>query len=212
MKALLLILCLVAGFGPAHADTSRIVVAGDSVLAWNDGGVGRELARLTGAEVESVAVSGAWIGFHRLGGPLMRLSISGQVPDAPAGWVVVNGGANDLSVLCRCRSCDAVRDRLISKSGTAGALPWTWRSLHERTGARVVILGYYQKMYAPTGCVTALAAIDARAARFAARHDWATFVDADAVMTPARLAADRVHPSPEGSKAIAGLIAAAMAR
>lgn len=198
----------------APADAPRVALAGDSVLAWNEGGVARELAAEGHAEVIDVSRSGAWVGFPDLGGPLMRFSIMAQVPKERFDWVVVNGGANDLAYLCGCRRCAEETDRLVSRDGSRGALPATWAAIHARTGARVLILGYYEDVRATrlTGCRDALAAIDARAARFAARTPWAAFVDSDEVMTAELLDADRLHPGPGGSAAIARLIAGVIAR
>jgi lysophospholipase L1-like esterase len=190
------------------ASETRILLAGDSVLAWNDGGVARALEELLGAPVESRAKNGAWIGFPELGGPIMRLSIGAQVPKRSFDWIVMNGGANDLAILCRCRACSEVRDQLISRDGKSGALPQTWAAAHERSGAKIVILGYYEGVRRTrfSGCRDALAALDARAARFAAGTDWAEFVDAGEVMTAEMLDADGIHPAPEGSVAIARLL------
>ena len=131
------------------------------------------------------------------------------MPRAAFDWVVVNGGANDLGTLCGCRACDEVRDRLISEDGRTGELPTMWEAIRERTGARVVIVGYYEGVRATrfTGCRDALRSLDARAARFAGRTDWAVFVDAGEVVEGGMLASDGIHPGPEGSKAIARLVA-----
>lgn len=202
-----LLIALVTAACAAPASELRVVVAGDSVLAWNDGGVAGELRRVTQARVTDVSVNGGWVGFPELGGPLMRFGIAGRVPEDRFDWVVMNGGANDLGVLCGCRNCNAVRDRLISRDGKTGALPSVWAELHERTGAKVLILGYYDGIFRGSGCLDALRAIDARAARFAAATEWAEFTDADRVVTSGMLDIDRIHPAPEGSKAIARLIA-----
>lgn len=210
MRKLTLLLAILLWACPVSASETRIFLAGDSVLAWNDAGVARALEKRLGVPVKSGAKNGAWIGFPKLGGPIMRLSIGAQVPKGPFDWVVMNGGANDLAILCRCRACSEVRDRLISRDGRSGALPQTWAAVHERSGAKVVILGYYEGVRRTrfSGCRDALAALDARAARFAARTDWAEFIDAGEAVTAAMLDADGIHPAPEGSAAIAELLEA----
>jgi len=78
----------------------------------------------------------------------------------------------------------------------------------------VVIVGYYTASRGTTrytGCRPSLARIDARAEAFAARNTWAYFVDGEDVVTTDMIASDRVHPSAQGSAAIAGLVAGVIA-
>lgn len=206
--AALTLLAACTGGDPGEA-RGRVVVLGDSVLAWNGGAVARGIASATGREVESRAVSGARVS-PRGGLALTRFRIANQMPRGGADWAVVNGGANDLIATCGCRACGAAVARLISENGLEGPLPELWRGLKARGAARVLIVGYYNASRGRTrfsGCHQGFDALDARAALFAARHDWAEFVDAGAVMTPAMIGPDRVHPGPNGSAAIAGLVA-----
>ena len=209
---MLRVLCfLLLCAGAARAD---ILTMGDSVLAWNGArSIGNVVADQTGQRVVKGAKSGARIVQPN---PLLRaagLEIPRQFKRGPWDWVVLNGGANDLSGSCRCARCDAEINRLLTPDGRNGAIAQIVTQLRAR-GAKVLILGYY----GPSGrgggmdaCREELTELDARAARLAARDSGVRFVDAGAVMTdPSLYDSDNVHPSPAGSAAIGALIAQAL--
>lgn len=208
-----LVLAAVAACGAAATPEGRVTILGDSVLAWNDDGFARALAEATGRQVVSRARSGAWVDNPAAIGPLRNFAVANQVRREAADWVVVNGGANDLMIQCGCGACDRHLDRLVSADGMRGDLPELWRDIRARTGARVLILGYYgagPRLSRFSKCGGYLDALDARAARFAAATDWARFVDAGSVMgraTPEFYDADAIHPSEAGSRALARLVA-----
>jgi lysophospholipase L1-like esterase len=194
-------------------DEARIVVAGDSVMAWNrtqSASVADVLQRQLGEPVGDVSLPLA-----QVSGGRGALNIPAQLANIRADWVVLNGGANDLSGACDCSDCGAVVDRLISQDGRAGAIPSLVSSLRQR-GSRVVWADYYTApRYAGTACEAPYDVLETRLARMADADAGVTLVDMDDVFSPNDLslfAGDRVHPSPKGSARIGALVAPVLAR
>ncbi|WP_254682449.1 SGNH/GDSL hydrolase family protein [Phaeobacter gallaeciensis] len=183
-------------------------------MAWNrsgGGAVADELERRLREPVGDVSLS-----FARLIGGGGALNIPSQLNEVEADWVVLNGGANDLSGSgCSCRVCDNVLDRLISESGTRGAIPELVAELRRR-GPRVVWLDYYTApRYAGTTCVAPYRILERRLDRMAAADQGVTVLDLDSVFRPDDLSLfsrDRVHPSRRGSGRIADLVAPVLVR
>ena len=132
-----------------------------------------------------------------------------------AEWIVVNGGANDLSGQCDCTDCGGVLDRLISDDGRQGAIPTLVGDLRRR-GSQVIWADYYTSpRYAGTACEAPYRVLETRLARMAAADNGVTLVDMDDVFRSDDLtlfAPDRVHPSPKGSALIAGLAVPILSR
>ncbi|MBY6152336.1 SGNH/GDSL hydrolase family protein [Vannielia litorea] len=210
---LLLPLLLLAACAPGVPDNARIVVAGDSVMAWNRGSgasVARALQARLGEPVGDVSLPLA-----RVAGGSGSLNIPTQLSGVSAPWVVLNGGANDISASCNCTRCSPVLDRLISDDGRRGAIPALVASLRQR-GSRVIWADYYTSpRFAGTACVAPYRELESRLGRMAARDAGVSLVDMDDVFSPADLslfAADRTHPSPKGSARIAALVAPLLRR
>ena len=204
----LLILVLLAACGRGVPDNARVVVAGDSVMAWNRTGgasVADQLAARIGEPVGDVSLPLA-----RVTGGRGALNIPDQLSGVRAQWVVLNGGANDLSGGCDCSACEPVLDRLISDDGTRGAIPALVSDLRAR-GSRVIWADYYTApRYADTACEAPYQVLETRLGRMAASNPGVTLADMDDVFRPDNLAlfaSDRTHPSPEGSARIAALVA-----
>nr|WP_096707651.1 SGNH/GDSL hydrolase family protein [Phaeobacter gallaeciensis] len=215
MKHLMILsILLLCACGRSVPDEARIVVAGDSIMAWNrsgGGAVADELERRLREPVGDVSLS-----FARLIGGGGALNIPSQLNGVAADWVVLNGGANDLSGSgCGCRVCDNVLDRLISESGTRGAIPELVAELRRR-GSGVVWLDYYTApRYAGTTCVAPYRILERRLDRMAAADQGVTVLDLDSVFRPDDLSLfsrDRVHPSRRGSGRIADLVAPVLVR
>ncbi|WP_407494938.1 SGNH/GDSL hydrolase family protein [Pseudooceanicola sp. MF1-13] len=211
--ALLFTLLFVAACGRGVPDDARIVVAGDSVMAWNrtqGAAVANVLEQQLGEPVGDVSLPLA-----QVAGGRGALNIPTQLKNISADWVVLNGGANDISGACDCSSCGAVIDRLISDDARSGAIPTLVNSLRQR-GSRVVWADYYTSpRYAGTACEAPYDLLESRLERMAAADDGVSFVDMDDVFSPNDLslfAGDRVHPSAKGSARIARLVAPAIAR
>ncbi|MEM6448015.1 MAG: SGNH/GDSL hydrolase family protein, partial [Cyanobacteria bacterium P01_D01_bin.123] len=128
-------------------------------------------------------------------------------------WLIMTGGANDVTDECGCGECTQILNDIISSDGLTGALPTFVDRVTER-GTRVIYMGYYD--LPPTAefgfnrCNELVSTYEERIQRLATRNDRMWFVDASQVIDPNNLAlfqSDRVHPSIEGAKAIGDLIA-----
>ena len=210
---ILLAIGLLAACGRGVPDEARVVVAGDSVMAWNrieGASVADGLQARLGQPVGDVSLPLA-----RVTGGRGPLNIPNQLSGVRADWVVLNGGANDLSGSCDCGNCGPVVDRLISEDGTRGAIPALVADLRAR-GSRVIWADYYTSpRYAGTACVAPYDALEARLGRMAQADAGVTLVDMDDVFSPDDLtlfAGDRTHPSAKGSALIAGQIARVFGR
>ena len=213
MKHLLLLsLLLLAACGRGVPDQARIVVAGDSVMAWNraaGASVADQLQARLGEPVGDVSLPLA-----KVTGGAGPLNIPTQLDGIAVSHVVLNGGANDLTG-CECGRCGAVLDRLISEDGTQGAIPALVADLRRR-GSRVIWADYYTSpKYAGTACEPRYKVLEARHGRMAARDPGVTLADMDDVFRPDDLtlfASDKTHPSQKGSARIADLIAPLLTR
>jgi len=177
-------------------------------MAWNrtaGASVADRLQVLLGKPVGDVSQPLA-----RVAGGTGSLNIPSQLEGIRAQWVVLNGGANDLSGACECSNCGGVVDRLISSDGTRGAIPALVADLRAR-GSRVVWADYYTSpRYAGTACTAPYRALETRLGRMAAADPGVTLVDMDDVFRPDDLslfARDRTHPSAKGSALMAQTIA-----
>jgi len=142
-------------------------------------------------------------------------NIPTQLDDVRTEWVVLNGGANDLSDNCDCSDCGAVLDRLISDDGLQGAIPSLVADLRAQ-GSQVIWADYYTSpRYAGTSCEAPYQVLEDRLGRMADGDASVTLVDMDDVFSPDDLslfASDRIHPSKKGSARIATLIAPKLER
>ncbi len=204
----LLALCLLAACGRTASDGARIVVAGDSVMAWNRGS-GASVADVLQAELRE-PVGDVSLSFARVAGGRGGFNIPNQLDGVQAQWVVLNGGANDLRSNCDCSDCGPVLDQLISQDGMRGAIPALVADLRGR-GSQVIWADYYTSpRFAGTSCEAPYRRLEDRLSRMAAADDGVTLVDMDDVFSPDDLslfAFDRTHPSREGSARIARLVA-----
>lgn len=194
--------------GRGVPEGARVVVAGDSVMAWNriDGqSVADVLSARLGQSVGDVSLPLA-----QVTGGRGALNIPNQLRGVNADWIVLNGGANDLGVGCDCTDCDAVVDGLIGPDGQTGAIPALVKSLRAK-GSRVVWADYYTSpRYAGTACTGPYQTMEDRLYLMAAADDGISVVDMEDVLSPDQtdlFDADRLHPSPAGSKRIGNLIA-----
>lgn len=189
---------------------ARILMMGDSVLAWNrseDAGVADVVERQAGQAVLDVSVPGARM---QQGG--FRAAIGFSIPDQyrNGAWdaVIVNGGANDFLGTCGCNQCGAVLERLVTKD---------YPALLDRLGSvPVFIVAYYGSVEGGggsfDGCGDELLALERRLQALANARANVTQVSVrDAINgNPAFYDPDRVHPSPAGSKVIGTLVARAL--
>ncbi|MHA7877017.1 SGNH/GDSL hydrolase family protein [Roseivivax sp.] len=213
MRPLLIaaLLCLASACGRGVPPGAEIVVAGDSIMAWN---------RIEGASVADglEARLGQPVGDVSL--PLARvtrargaLSIPNQLTGVSPTWVVLDGGGNDLRGDCGCNDCGAVLDRLLSPDGRSGAIAELVAAQRAK-GARVLWADYYTSpIYAGTICRRPYDVLAERLTAMAEADPGVVLADMGAVMPPERaelFAPDRLHPSPQGSARIAAHLAEAM--
>jgi lysophospholipase L1-like esterase len=206
-------LAFLAACGRGVPETARIVVAGDSVMAWNriaGAAVADRLSARLGQPVGDVSLS-----FAQITGGQGPLNIPRQLAGLRPDLVVLNGGANDLSAGCDCSDCGPVLDRLITRDATVGAIPALVSDLRGR-GAEVIWADYYTSpRYAGTICEAPYKELEARLTRLAATDSGMTLVDMDNVFSPGDLslfAPDRTHPSQKGSARMADEIARVLGR
>lgn len=210
-----LVLALAAFASGAWAET-RVLVLGDSILAWNRSrgqSIPQLLNTVPGLSVESRAVAGAAFS----GSQFLRREIRSQLPPGQWDVIVVNGGGNDLARECRCRGCAATLDQLVGADGKRGEIPAFLDALRARA-ARVIWLDYYPVSvrggpFAP--CIDELAVLETRMKAAAGLRRHVDFVDAGAAYDRRDLslyARDLVHPTPKGGARIATLLARAIGR
>ena len=213
MRLVWILILAFVGAGVQAAEPVRVLAMGDSILAWQKW-TGRDIPSvyglLTGAIVENEAQPGARFTNGSGVGRALGFDVRAQYRDGPWDLVLMNGGANDFLADCGCRACDPVLDGLI-RADLGGEVPGFVRGLL-RAGHEVVWLGYYASARSGqfAGCRPYLVEYDARMARLAAATPGLTFVDAEAALDPeerGHFAIDGIHPSPEGARLVAGLLA-----
>lgn len=191
-----------------------ILVIGDSVLAYNDGQIGKVIAAELDRKVVSRAALGARIDASAAYS-VLGLSIPGQLSDGPWNWVVMDGGANDLAGSCGCGRCDDDVDALIGPDGSSGAIP-DLIAQARATGAQVLWMGYYQAPRSASfrDCRADLVEMERRIKGYAQSRDGVHFIDAESVVDPsepALYAPDMTHPSRAGSAVLGRFLARAIA-
>lgn len=210
--AALLLLAACAALPERGERDARIIVMGDSVMAWNrnaDSSIADAIEKRLGSPVLDASVSGARMRLDGIGGAI-GFSIPGQYRERDWDAVVLNGGANDLFFECRCNRCDAVLDRLVTED---------YPALLNRLGdTPVYIVGYYGPAGDRRGnydvCNDELQVLERRLTRLAATRPNVRVVRVRDAITgnPDLYDEDRVHPSPAGSDRIGTLVARALTR
>lgn len=215
----LLIACTGRTYQPATAaaEGPRVLIMGDSLLAWNrlrGGSVGRVLSAQLGVPVTDHSISAATFATRNQRETDGQAGIQSQYRGGPWDWVIMNGGGNNLLFGCGCARCEDELDRLISDDGTRGAIPETVARAR-RDGARVIFTGYLRSpgFTSPVEhCGPLGDRMDQRLARMAGRDPGITFLPlSDLVQRPGDTSyhfIDNVHPSLKGSAAIAARLAA----
>ena len=112
MREILAVLLIVTGLSACTDTAPRgggdILVLGDSIMAWNGGrSIPDVIANQTGRSVTSRDVPGAQFDNGSTIASAVGFDIQQQFPGGRWNWVVVNGGANDLSADCGCGACGA---------------------------------------------------------------------------------------------------------
>lgn len=198
----------------APRGSGDVLVLGDSVLAWNatkGASIPDVMGQALGRTVISKAVPGAQFDNGSTLAGAVGFDIQRQFPGGRWNWIVLNGGANDLSADCGCGACGATVDGLISQDGS-GAVPSFITRMQRETGARVIWTGYYKGNGKGSfeGCRDDLVEMERRLAQYAAGRDGVYFVDSEDVIDPrdpAQFAPDNNHPSVKGSALIGNYLA-----
>jgi hypothetical protein len=217
MRKILAVLLIVTGLSACTDTAPRgggdILVLGDSIMAWNGGrSIPDVIANQTGRSVTSRAVPGAQFDNGSTIASAVGFDIQQQFPGGRWNWVVVNGGANDLSADCGCGACGASVNALIAPDGQSGSIPAFLQRLRAQTGAQVMWMGYYAGSGSGSfaGCRDDLVEIESRIATFAAGRPGIHFVDSEDVIDRGDrglFAGDNVHPSARGSARIGAYLA-----
>jgi hypothetical protein len=185
-----------------------ILVLGDSVMAWNGSQAIPEVIEATlDRPVTSKAVPGAQ--FDNPSGVFgaVGFDVRRQFPGGQWNWIVLNGGANDLSNDCSCGACASAVSALAAPGGAGGSIPAFMSRLRAQTGAQVLWMGYYKGNGRGSfeGCRPSLVELERRIAAFAATREGIYFIDSEAVIDPSNpghFAPDNNHPSVTGSALI----------
>ena len=200
----------------ARAESPRILTMGDSLMAMHSvsgHSIADNLERMLGTQVTDRSVLGARMIYKLPISGAMGMSIPAQYRGEGWDWVVMTGGGNDLWLGCGCGKCDRKLNRLISTSGTKGALPQLFAKMR-RTGAQVVYVGYLRSPGIRTPiehCKDEGDALEARIAKLAARVDGVHYLSLQDLVPrgdTSFFALDGIHPSVKASRQIAARVAA----
>ncbi|MCI2400717.1 SGNH/GDSL hydrolase family protein [Aliiroseovarius subalbicans] len=206
---------LPSGARAEGGDAPRILVIGDSLLAWHSSSgrsVADRLEHLLGQPVQDRSVSAARMIYHLPISGAVGLAIPKQFRDGDWDWVVVNGGGNDLWLGCGCNRCDRKLNRLLSKSADKGAIHKLVSRIRD-SGAKVLWLGYLRSPGFDTpieSCKDDGDILEARIATLAEAEGGVFFQSITDLVPPGDRsfhAADRIHPSMKASDAIARRLA-----
>lgn len=213
-------LLLVAACGEPVTRDARILLMGDSLLAFHKG-QGRAVSHAIEAELSEPVVDRSVTGarfFYAL--PISGsagLNIRQQYREGSWDWIVLNGGGNDIWMGCGCGTCGPRLDQLITDDGRGGRIPGFVSTLRA-TGAQVIFVGYLRTpgVLSPIeGCADEGDEMDRRLTRLAALDDGVHFLPlADLVPHGDRSyhAIDRIHPSQKASRKIGTRVAAIIKR
>lgn len=198
-----------------QAQPARVLVMGDSLLAWHSlagKSVADALSRDLQEEVVDRSVSAARVIYNL---PLTGgagLSIPKQFRAGKWDWIVVNGGGNDLWLGCGCLACARKLDRLVAADGSGGAIPKMLEDLRA-TGAQVIYVGYLRSPGRGSmieHCRDDGDELEARTARAAARDDGIHMLSLKGMVPHGDRsyhALDMIHPSQKASAEISRRLA-----
>lgn len=222
VRYILLIAMTVLFFGQGDAKAQsgdlRILLMGDSMMAWNRSGgnsVADAIEASLGVTVTDKSMTAARYFYALPISGSLGLRLTKQYRPGKWDWVVLNGGGNDLLLGCGCGKCDRMLDRLVSKDGRSGEIP-DFVGRIRKGGAQVLYVGYLRNPGIPSpirSCRPAGNELDRRLAKMAQGRAGVTFLPiSDLVPTGDRSfhSGDMIHPSAKGSRNIAARIVAHM--
>ncbi len=197
------------------ADTSRILLMGDSLMAvhrLSNQAISDGVARALGSSVTDRSTLGARIIYGLPITGSMGMNIGKQFRGGDWDWIIVNGGGNDILFGCGCKACERKITKLISQGGDDGRIPKMVGDLR-KSGARVIYLGYLRSpgVGSPIeNCRDEGDLLEQRIAAMAQLDPGVFFLSlSDLVPYGDRSfhAADMIHPSVKASTAIGNLLA-----
>ena len=195
--------------------TPRILVMGDSMLAWHRIS-GRSIGATVMAELKEPLVDRSIVAARfnyalPISGAI-GLNIAKQYSHGTWDWVIMNGGGNDFWFGCGCSACEGVLNRLISPDATTGKIPnLVSRILGD--GARIVYLGYLQSpgVYSVVDhCKDEDIEFEKRLAILAKETSGFYFLPVSTLVKDGDRSfhsADMIHPSIKASKIIGRMVA-----
>lgn len=197
------------------ADTSRILLMGDSLMAvhrLSGRAIANEVARALDEPVTDRSVSAARIIYDLPITGSMGMNIGKQFRAGDWDWIIVNGGGNDILFGCGCKACERKINRLISDGGDGGRIPKMVTDLR-KSGARVIYVGYLRSPGVGSlieNCRDEGDMLEQRIAAMAILYSGVFFLSlTDLVPYGDRSfhTADMIHPSVKASTAIGNLVA-----
>ncbi len=195
----------------APTNNDRILLMGDSLMAWNrttGQSVGKHLETSLQQPVLDRSSVGATIIQKTPMFASMGLSIPQQYQPGLRDWVVLNGGGNDLFLGCGCSACSERLNLLASEDGSWGAIPNLMDRLRA-SGAQVIYVGYLRSPGVGSMIENCKDEGDELERRLilAARQDPGVHYISLRDLVPhgdrSYHAFDMIHPSPRASRAIA---------
>ncbi|MEC7984538.1 MAG: SGNH/GDSL hydrolase family protein [Myxococcota bacterium] len=194
----------------SQTDSPFLLAVGDSFFEWNaeeGASIPDVVAESLDFELQNNAISGAY--FSAEDGDDIRE----QYESGEWGWVLVDGGGNDMNDECNCNTCEDNLDSIALEDGTAGDL-YEFVSQIRSEGPRVAIMTYYNIPSNADDFRNCNDEVEDLANRFAAvaeNMEGVIHIDARDVAspetTPEAYDSDLVHPSVEGCQIIGEYIA-----
>jgi len=196
---------------PTPAGNERILLMGDSLMAWNRS-TGQSVGQYLEGNLQQPVLDRSALGATIIQKtPLiaaMGLSIPQQYQPGSRDWVVLNGGGNDLFLGCGCSACSERLDLLASEDGSWGAIPNLIDRLRAN-GTQVIYVGYLRSPGVGSMIENCRDEGDELERRLilAARKDlgvhYISLRDLASHGDRSYHAFDMIHPSPKASRAIA---------
>lgn len=143
---LTLLFCLYFTATPVLAESrsARILVMGDSLMAWHkfsNRSIGDMLGRYLHEPVVNRSIGGARIMYELPISGSLGMKIGRQFRGGRWDWVILNGGGNDLWFGCGCKRCDRKINLMVTINGRYGHVPNLINRIRS-TGAKVIVIGY----------------------------------------------------------------------
>lgn len=181
-------------------ENAKILAIGDSIFEWhiwNQHSVPEQLGRELGMSVYNNAISGSLITEETPTG------IRNQYIEGDWEWVVMDGGGNDLNILCQCDKCSETQDKV------EATYKDFLQQLLERENLKIIIWGYYglpeKAKYGFDECHDDFEELRQRQKKIADTDKRIFFVDGSREITgddKSYFYIDKIHPSRKGTEVI----------